>query len=134
MSHGCRWRGVVVTAGGAGGAGGGVLLLHVTDTLHVEGSIEVNGDPGSLGVAGCGGGSGGSLFVRAKNIRGAGSMEADGGHAVQPYDHTTTTNQGVVIVHSDNTRDRFRTGGAGAGGRGESEEGAGRFTRGAGHG
>ncbi len=64
------------------GSGGGAIAINVSDTLMLDGSITANGsDAGSVGcsLAGSGGGSGGSLFVNATTIAGAGSFTAMGG-------------------------------------------------------
>jgi hypothetical protein len=54
------------------GRGGGQVKIVVTDTLHVEGRIDMSADSGE-------GGSGGSIFVEARKIIGDGYMIVDGG-------------------------------------------------------
>lgn len=53
------------------GRGGGQIKIVVADTLHVEGRIDMSADSGD-------GGSGGSIFVKAKKIIGDGYMLATG--------------------------------------------------------
>ena len=69
------------SAGGGvgGGAGGGRLWLNVSDTLHLDGVLSVDGAPGRVG--GGGGGSGGSLWVYCDTLRGYGRLHALGGRA-----------------------------------------------------
>ncbi|XP_024388875.1 uncharacterized protein [Physcomitrium patens] len=59
-----------------GGKGGGRVNVTVMGILVINGSIEADG--GSVGEEG-GGGSGGSLFVRASRIKGNGQISAIGG-------------------------------------------------------
>ncbi|XP_071498055.1 uncharacterized protein [Diadema antillarum] len=62
--------------GGTGGRGGGTMMLHVNDTLRVEGRLHANGEDGQ---AGSGGGAGGSLLLDVFHLDGSGSIEARGG-------------------------------------------------------
>lgn len=62
---------------GFGSAGGGVILLKVTGTLTVNGSISANGTVGT--ADGSGGGAGGSVFIIAGVLGGSGSILANGG-------------------------------------------------------
>lgn len=54
------------------GRGGGQIKLVVTDTLSIEGTIDMSADSGN-------GGSGGSIFVKANTISGDGYMNVAGG-------------------------------------------------------
>jgi hypothetical protein len=67
---------------GPGSAGGGTIHLSVTGTLIVNGKISANGMAG-LGD-GAGGGSGGSVWINAKMLAGAGTISANGGKATAP--------------------------------------------------
>ncbi|XP_071918624.1 uncharacterized protein [Coffea arabica] len=59
-----------------GGKGGGRILLHVKDVLSINGSVTAEGGDGGLEG---GGGSGGSIFIRAKKLKGFGIISAAGG-------------------------------------------------------
>jgi hypothetical protein len=59
-----------------GGSGGGAIRLIVAQTLALDGMISANGDPGG-GYSGAG--SGGSLYVTAGILTGAGKFTANGG-------------------------------------------------------
>jgi hypothetical protein len=62
----------------AGGSqGGGAILLNIGGTLTVDGSMSANGFDALQD--GAGGGSGGSIWVMARTVRGSGSISADGG-------------------------------------------------------
>ena len=74
------------TGGGGGGGGGGALLIAVSGTLRVTGSIVANGGRGgtvghtaSLGGAPGGGGSGGAIRLVATTLTGNGPITATGG-------------------------------------------------------
>jgi hypothetical protein len=60
-----------------GGVGGGVFGLTTRGTLSLGGSISVNGSAGV--TKGCGGGSGGSVFLTVGAFTGTGSISANGG-------------------------------------------------------
>ena len=60
-----------------GGTGGGVLWMNVTGFIDVDGSVSANGEDGPN--AGSGGGSGGSIWMFCKEIRGYGKISANGG-------------------------------------------------------
>ncbi len=64
------------TANG-GSDGGGAIRLSVGGTLNLGGLLSANGSPGWQDDAG--GGSGGSLWVRARELTGDGVISADGG-------------------------------------------------------
>ncbi len=67
-------RGHSSISGGA--AGSGALILTVGETLSIHGTVSANG----LGSPyRCGGGSGGSVWLTAAEINGAGHITADGG-------------------------------------------------------
>jgi hypothetical protein len=57
------------------GAGGGALQMTVEGTLAVDGKLSADGKPGLAG----GGGSGGSLWLVAHALTGAGLISANGG-------------------------------------------------------
>jgi len=70
------------SGGGAGvfgspGAGGGVIRLIVGGELLVDGRIEADGWPSTGGAAGSG--AGGSLWIDAASLAGAGQITASGG-------------------------------------------------------
>ena len=60
-----------------GSAGGGAIRLMITGTLDLEGILSAQGLPGS--VPGAGGGSGGSIWVTASALTGAGVITVNGG-------------------------------------------------------
>jgi hypothetical protein len=60
-----------------GGAGGSAVLLNVSGTLTLGGTISANGGAG-IGQ-GSGGGSGGSLWLNVGTLAGAGTLSACGG-------------------------------------------------------
>ena len=63
-------------SGGTGGTGGGAIILNVTNTLTVSGTISANGAGGGMGS----GGSGGSVNLAAATIAGAtGIITTNGG-------------------------------------------------------
>ena len=65
------------SSSGPGGAGGGIVNMHVTGALLVDGRISANGGAG-IGQ-GTGGGSGGSVWLTAGTLAGAGTIAANGG-------------------------------------------------------
>lgn len=71
-----------------GGAGGGAIHLIAVGSLTVDGEITANGEaavnyPSQWGCcAAGGGGSGGSIFVEAFEMRGTGSLTANGGEGI----------------------------------------------------
>jgi hypothetical protein len=80
-------------AGAAGGNGGGIIKLDVTGTLNIDGSIIADGDDGDsvslIYTGGGGGGAGGTIWLSAATISGAGSLSADGGAGGQDtYDQS----------------------------------------------
>lgn len=60
---------------GLNSRGGGIIYITVKQTLSVHGHIECNGETHSSG-----GGSGGSLQIRAMSLEGHGNITANGGH------------------------------------------------------
>lgn len=84
-SHGSATQPVAPGSGGGfgsgplygGSQGGGAIRLNVGGTLTVDGWLCANGIPGFQD--GSGGGSGGSLWVNARTVRGNGFITADGG-------------------------------------------------------
>ena len=69
-----------VTIGGMGGTGGGSLRIHSTRTI-VDGTVSANGQDAPTGGqrSGCGGGSGGSIWLTCDELDGYGSFQARGG-------------------------------------------------------
>ncbi|WP_432728897.1 hypothetical protein [Variovorax sp. W6] len=70
--------------GGGGGGGGGAILIAASGTITLTGSILAGGgdaaDRAGTGVGSEGsGGSGGAIKLVATSIKGAGSLNADGG-------------------------------------------------------
>ena len=70
----------VISPGGMGGIGGGVLQIYSRRTI-VDGRISVNGQDSPTGGqrSGCGGGSGGSIWITCDELDGYGSIQARGG-------------------------------------------------------
>jgi len=69
----------------AGGAGGGAIQLDVTNGLVLNGLFTANGLVG-IGAdycGGTGGGSGGSIWIKAGEMSGSGVIQANGGMAGQ---------------------------------------------------
>lgn len=60
-----------------GGNGGGVLLLNVTNYIDIDGIVSANGENGPS--VGSGGGSGGSIWMYCKTIKGYGKISTNGG-------------------------------------------------------
>ncbi|ACL03932.1 hypothetical protein Dalk_2239 [Desulfatibacillum aliphaticivorans] len=70
----------------AGGVGGGVIKLTVEGILTLDGAITCNGTVGlSMGSGDGGGGSGGSIWIDANTLEGAGSITANGGPGSTAY-------------------------------------------------
>ena len=67
---GCR-------GGGSGGLGGSIIRMSVTGTLQIDGTISCNGGSGQEDRSG--GGSGGSIWIDTKLIKGYGTVQANGG-------------------------------------------------------
>ncbi|HLO41834.1 MAG TPA: immunoglobulin domain-containing protein, partial [Phycisphaerales bacterium] len=66
-------------SGSTGGAGGGKVKLIVGGTLTVQGTLSADGAPQISHEGGAG--SGGSVYVQASRIEGAGQVTARGGNA-----------------------------------------------------
>ena len=64
---------------GVGGAGGGRVRLDVDGQLDFLGAISVDGQDAGAASIGGGGGSGGSLWISADTMVGAGTVSARGG-------------------------------------------------------
>jgi uncharacterized repeat protein (TIGR01451 family) len=63
---------------GSGGAGGGMIYIEINNMLTINGSLSANGEnAGSW----CGGGSGGSIYIKAGQFSGEGTILANGGQA-----------------------------------------------------
>ena len=69
-------RGGPGSNGELGGRGGGTMRIIVVGVFTMDGSLIVDGLPGT---SNSGGGSGGSLWVTADDLRGHGTMSAIGG-------------------------------------------------------
>ncbi len=65
------------TSGNKGGAGGGVVRLNVVQTMTINGRVSADGQTGT--GSDTGGGSGGSVYVKAKTLAGTGTLRAKGG-------------------------------------------------------
>jgi len=65
-------------SGGAGGAGGGAIILNISNTLEMNGSIFANGEPHSTQ----GGGSGGTVYIKTDILKGLSSsiISTNGGN------------------------------------------------------
>jgi hypothetical protein len=74
--------GNVTSPTGAGGLGGGAFQLETKGTLALGGRISANGTAG--GSEGCGGGSGGSVWLNVGRLTGGGSITANGGAGQLP--------------------------------------------------
>lgn len=61
-----------------GGNGGGMLWMNVIGLIDVDGLVFVNGED-VLFLIGSGGGSGGSIWMYCKMIRGYGRIVVNGG-------------------------------------------------------
>lgn len=64
----------------AGTAGGGQIALFAAETVTLDGSITMSGVTNAASTC-PGAGSGGSIYIEAKRLRGAGSLAAVGGDA-----------------------------------------------------
>ena len=69
--------GGAATSTSRGGNGGGVVKIRASVLMTIDGSILANGGPALFATAG--GGSGGSVWLQAPSITGAGVIEAKGG-------------------------------------------------------
>ncbi len=74
---------VPLGGGAAGGSGGGVVKLILTGSLTLNGTISSNGNAGlNISSNPSGGGSGGSVWIEANSISGAGTISAAGGAGI----------------------------------------------------
>ena len=62
--------------GTPGGAGGGALRIISTGAITLNGSIAMNGRPGT---SASGSGSGGAVYIEAPRVQGGGTISANGG-------------------------------------------------------
>ncbi|SHJ79052.1 hypothetical protein SAMN02745216_02253 [Desulfatibacillum alkenivorans DSM 16219] len=86
-----------------GGAGGGAVLLDVSGTFTLNGTVAANGGDGS-GGASCyrdsGGGAGGSVLITANSLAGSGSITANGGAGGGAYAGAGGGAGGRIAVYS----------------------------------
>ena len=61
---------------GADGPGGGAVILNISQTFLMNGTIQTEGVPGGWA------GSGGSVYIQAASLNGNGVIDADGGSPV----------------------------------------------------
>ena len=80
-----------------GGRGGGVIRLRVGGTLSNDGYIVARGDYSTAG-----GGSGGSIWLTAGSIQGAGLVLADGGGCKRDYGSGGGAGGRIAIYTCDN--------------------------------
>jgi hypothetical protein len=64
-------------AGYGSGAGGGLVTIHASNALVVDGAIRADG--GSSSGSASGNGSGGSVLIRTSRLAGSGTISANGG-------------------------------------------------------
>jgi hypothetical protein len=76
-SQGGSWS----CGGSSGGSGGGAILLTVSGTSTINGTIRTNGGIGNIVCANSGGGSGGSIYLTTAGLAGSGTVTANGGNA-----------------------------------------------------
>jgi hypothetical protein len=112
-SGGAGGNGNVTTGGSGGGGGGGAILLAVSGTLNVTGSIIANGGGGGniganrlqpgVGTVG-GGGSGGAIRLVATTLSGNGSITAVGAGSGSYANVSNSGNAGVgrIRLEADN--------------------------------
>ena len=62
------------------GSGGGLIRIHLSDILNLDGLISANG---SDATSSSGAGSGGSIYIESQDISGLGFMIADGGDDIK---------------------------------------------------
>ena len=70
----------MISRGGLGGIGGGAIRIYSRRTI-VDGTMSANGQDAPVGGqrSGCGGGSGGSIWITCDELDGYGSIQARGG-------------------------------------------------------
>jgi hypothetical protein len=84
LPYGSATQPVTLGSGGGdgyGGSGGGAVRLSVGGSLLLDGTITANGNPPG-GGGDDGGGSGGSIWLTADSLAGAGWLTADGGASI----------------------------------------------------
>jgi hypothetical protein len=114
--------GNVTTVVSRGGAGGGVVLIELKGALVINGTIAVDGEFVD-GTASVGSGAGGSLYVRARQVQGAGVLSAVGGKGKDnggaggggrvAIAHQLGIEKSVVITAAGGTPTRSKAGAAG---------------------
>jgi hypothetical protein len=62
------------------GSGGGSIFINASGTMFLGSTISVNGTAGTGSYYAAGGGSGGSIWLRANFIKGTGGLHAGGGN------------------------------------------------------
>lgn len=77
---------------GVGGTGGGAIWISTDGTLTVAGTIKANGTSANTASRPSGGASGGSVYLDAYTIAGAGTIEAKGGNG---YSYVGTHKSGA---------------------------------------
>ncbi len=82
-THGSIFEPTVLGSGGGnassygdGGNGGGAIRISSEGDVHLAGRLSANGTPGGVYA---GGGSGGSIWIQARDITGTGMVTAHGG-------------------------------------------------------
>lgn len=85
-------------AGPPGVPGGGAIRLTIGGTLRVDGSVSAAG-ANDAGNYGCGGGSGGSIYISASAVASSGSISANGGNAYPQADLGGGGGGGRVAVY-----------------------------------
>jgi hypothetical protein len=90
-----------------GGNGGGAILLNITNTLNISGTISADGTNGANSTTNnaAGGGSGGSIWIITGTITGNGNISAKGGNTL--YTGATTYGGGgaggrIAIYYNTN--------------------------------
>jgi len=83
-----------------GSPGGGAIRFNISNELRLNGVIRANGFNGVVGTSNrvCGAGSGGSIYVLAYNISGAGNFTAVGGNGVVGASFTSGGGSGGRIA------------------------------------
>ncbi|HEY71208.1 MAG TPA: hypothetical protein G4O08_11560, partial [Anaerolineae bacterium] len=86
-----------------GGQGGGAVHLVVSGTFTINGQLSVDGSAGLPGNRGCGGGSGGSIWIEAGSLLGNGMIAANGGPGSGDYRRAGGGAGGRISVDADTT-------------------------------
>ncbi len=91
------------STGVSGGTGGGAIELTVGGALTVDGMISARGTNGAIknNYDGGGGGSGGSVYLTAGTLAGAGTITADGGSGGNTYRDGGGGSGGRVALYYD---------------------------------